>query len=89
MILCPTSLVGRGGGPKSAACYEICRPLRRAAATGRYARYSVRPRPLAAVAGGIALILFTVGALEHPFGTEFRVGPDAFQAVLDSTEGAE
>ncbi len=42
---------------------------------------------VAAVAGDIALILFTVGALKHPFGTEFRMGPDAFQAVLNFTEG--
>jgi hypothetical protein len=37
---------------------------------------------LAAVAGVIALALFTVGTLEYPFGSGVQVGPDAFELIL-------
>jgi hypothetical protein len=40
-----------------------------------------------ALATGIALILYTISALDHPFGTDFRVGPDAFELVLRTIEG--
>jgi hypothetical protein len=31
----------------------------------------------------IALVLFTVAALDHPFEGEIRIGPDAFEQVLE------
>lgn len=44
---------------------------------------------VAALAGGIALILFTINQLEQPFGTEFRVGPDSFEQVLYTIEESD
>jgi hypothetical protein len=38
---------------------------------------------VASLAGVIALALFTIGALEHPFSDGARVSPDAFELVLD------
>jgi Protein of unknown function (DUF4239) len=38
------------------------------------------------LAGVIALVLFTIGALEQPFSGGARVGPDAFELVLDRLE---
>ena len=42
---------------------------------------------VAALTGGIALILFAIFVLDHPFGGDFRVGPDAFELVLTTIEG--
>jgi hypothetical protein len=36
----------------------------------------------------IALILFTLVSLDQPFGTDLRVGPDAFELVLQTIEGS-
>src|ERR687894_1309998 len=36
---------------------------------------------VAALTGGIALIIFTIVVLDHPFGGD-RLGPDAFELVL-------
>jgi hypothetical protein len=41
---------------------------------------------VAALAAGITLIMFTIVALDHPFGGYFRVGPDAFQLALNTIE---
>jgi hypothetical protein len=43
---------------------------------------------VAALTTGIALILYTISILDHPFGTDFRVGPDAFELVLRTIEGS-
>jgi hypothetical protein len=42
---------------------------------------------LAAVAGLIALVLFIDGSLEYPFSGGTRVGPEAFELVLERLEG--
>ena len=39
-----------------------------------------------ALAGVIALVLFTIAAMEHPFSGGARVGPEAFELVLDRFE---
>ena len=39
-----------------------------------------------ALAGVIALVLFTIGAVEHPFSGGARIGPDAFELVLHRFE---
>jgi hypothetical protein len=39
-----------------------------------------------ALAGVIALGLFTIGAMEHPFSGGARVGPEAFELVLERFE---
>jgi hypothetical protein len=39
-----------------------------------------------ALAGVIALSLFTIGAMEHPFSGGARVGPEAFELVLNRFE---
>jgi phage tail protein X len=44
---------------------------------------------VAAVAGLIALVLFTIGSLEYPFSGGTRVGPEAFELVLDRFESSE
>jgi len=41
---------------------------------------------VAAVAGLIGLVLFTIGSLEHPFSGGTRVGPEAFELVLNRFE---
>jgi hypothetical protein len=41
---------------------------------------------VAALALTIALVLFTIGALDYPFRGDVRVGPDAFQSVLERFE---
>jgi protein-S-isoprenylcysteine O-methyltransferase Ste14 len=41
---------------------------------------------VAAVAGLIALVLFTIGTLEYPFSGGTRVGPEAFELVLKRFE---
>jgi len=41
---------------------------------------------VAALAGVIALVLFTIGALEYPFWGGARVGPGAFELVLEGFE---
>jgi hypothetical protein len=38
------------------------------------------------LAVGIALVLFTIGILDRPFGTDFRVGPQPFELVLHEIE---
>jgi hypothetical protein len=38
------------------------------------------------LAGVIALVLFTIGALEHPFSGGARIGPEAFELVLNRFE---
>ncbi len=43
---------------------------------------------VAALTAGIALILYAIIALDQPFGTDFRVGPDAFELVLRTIEGS-
>jgi hypothetical protein len=42
---------------------------------------------VAALVGGIAVVLITILALDHPFGTEFRLGPQPFEFVLHKIEG--
>ena len=44
---------------------------------------------VAAVAGLVALVLFTVGSLEYPFSGGTRVGPEAFELVLDRFEASD
>jgi hypothetical protein len=41
---------------------------------------------VASLAGVIALVLFTIGALEHPFSGGARIGPEAFELVLNRLE---
>ena len=41
---------------------------------------------VASLAAVIALALFTIGAMEHPFSGGARVGPDAFELVLERLE---
>jgi hypothetical protein len=43
---------------------------------------------VAALTGGVALILFTIVVLDHPFGGDLRLGPDAFELTLDTIEGS-
>ena len=40
-----------------------------------------------ALATGITLVLFTIGILDRPFGTDFRVRPQPFELVLHEIEG--
>jgi hypothetical protein len=40
-----------------------------------------------ALAGGIALVLFTIAELDYPFGMKPRVSPEPFELVLDEMEG--
>jgi hypothetical protein len=42
---------------------------------------------VAALVGGIAVVMITIIALDHPFGTEFRIGPQPFEFVLHKIEG--
>ena len=42
---------------------------------------------VAALTGGIALIIFAIFVLDRPFGGDLRVGPDAFKLVLNTIEG--
>jgi hypothetical protein len=42
---------------------------------------------VAALTGGIALTIFAIFVLDRPFGGDFRVGPSAFELVLDTVEG--
>lgn len=42
-----------------------------------------------ALATGIALVLFTVFVLDHPFRTDFGVGPQPFELVLHEIGGEE
>jgi hypothetical protein len=37
----------------------------------------------------IALVLFTVAALDYPFKGDVRIGPDAFEHVLERFESSE
>src|SRR5215208_6172732 len=37
----------------------------------------------------IALVLFTVAALDYPFKGDVRIGPDAFEQVLERFESSE
>src|ERR687898_3360631 len=41
---------------------------------------------VASLAGGIALGLYTIGAMDHPFSGGARVGPEAFELVLERFE---
>jgi hypothetical protein len=41
---------------------------------------------VASLAGVIALVLFTIGAMDHPFSGGARVGPEAFELVLERFE---
>jgi hypothetical protein len=41
------------------------------------------------LAAGIALVLFTIFVLDRPFGTDFRVGPQPFELMLQEIEGKE
>ena len=41
---------------------------------------------VAALTGGIALIIFTIVILDHPFGEDLRLDPDAFELVLQTIE---
>jgi hypothetical protein len=34
-------------------------------------------------------VLFIVGALDYPFRGDVRVGPDAFESVLESFESSQ
>jgi hypothetical protein len=42
---------------------------------------------VAALAGGIVLVLFMIGELDRPFGAEPRVEPEPFELVLREIEG--
>ena len=42
-----------------------------------------------AVAGVIALVLFTIGSLEYPFSGGTRIGPDAFELIVERFEKSE
>jgi hypothetical protein len=42
---------------------------------------------VAALAAGIALVLFTIAVLDRPFGSESRVGPQPFELVVHQIEG--
>jgi hypothetical protein len=42
---------------------------------------------VAALTGAIALILYAIVSLDQPFGTNLRVGPDAFELVSQTMEG--
>ena len=44
---------------------------------------------VAAVAGLIALVLFTIGNLEYPFSGGTRIGPEAFELVRGRFEISE
>ena len=37
---------------------------------------------VSALAAGIVIVLFTIGTLDRPFGTDARVGPEPFELVL-------
>jgi len=39
-----------------------------------------------ALATGMTLVLFTIGILDRPFGTDFGVGPQPFKLVLHEIE---
>ena len=39
-----------------------------------------------ALAGVIALVLFTIAAMDHPFTGGARIGPEAFELVLNRFE---
>jgi hypothetical protein len=39
-----------------------------------------------ALAGVIGLVLFTIGAMEHPFSGEARIGTEAFELILERFE---
>jgi len=41
---------------------------------------------VAALTGGITLITFAIAILDRPFGGDLRVGPDAFQLVLNTID---
>jgi hypothetical protein len=41
---------------------------------------------VASLAGVIALVLFTIAALDHPFSGGARIGPEAFELVLERFE---
>ena len=41
---------------------------------------------VAALAGLIALVLLTIGALDYPFSGDARIGPGAFELILDRFE---
>jgi hypothetical protein len=41
---------------------------------------------VAALTRGIALIIFTIVVLDHPFGGDLRLSPDAFELVLQTIE---
>ena len=41
---------------------------------------------VAALTGGIAHIIFAIFVLGRPFGGDLRVGPNAFELVLDNVE---
>jgi hypothetical protein len=40
-----------------------------------------------ALAVGITLVLFMVGGLDRPFGTDFGLKPQPFELVLNEIEG--
>lgn len=44
---------------------------------------------VAALAMIIGLVLFTIGALEYPFRGDVRVGPDAFESIIDRFENSK
>jgi uncharacterized membrane protein len=44
---------------------------------------------VAALAGLIALVLLTIGALDYPFSGDARIGPGAFELILDRFETSE
>jgi hypothetical protein len=41
---------------------------------------------VAALAAGIALILYSIAVLDRPFGSDFRVNTEAFESVLHTIE---
>jgi hypothetical protein len=42
---------------------------------------------IGAMAGGIALVLFTIAELDQPFGMKPRASPEPFQLVLHEMQG--
>jgi hypothetical protein len=44
---------------------------------------------VASLAGVIALVLFTIGILDHPFSGDARIGTDAFELVLNRFETSD
>ena len=60
-----------------------CKSLRRVSS---YVRTRGTKVTVASLATGIALVLFKIFVLDHPYGTDFGVGPQPFELVLHEME---